>query len=146
MRYGQDKIGSVRQVQGHYTKVKVQIWIFCISINLQVQKQFKTTHNKAIQRTLQMTLTHFSKLSLRFQGHRSKVRSDLPMHTYVIWQDCMPSIKLVPLTVAEKSSGQKFHSIGHCAKVKGQIHKSPPSGTATPHGDDAYQVWRSCYV
>ena len=137
---GPDKICKKRQVQGHHAKVKGQMSKNCISLYLGAHKEFISTCTNHIRQNLRMTLTHFFKLWPWFQGQRSKVKPDLPTHTYGIRQCCIPSKKLLLLTVAEISSGQKFCSEGHWVKVKGQICKITSLCTTTCHDDVTYQI------
>ena len=112
-----------------------------ISLYLGAHREFINTYTNHIQRNLQMTLTHILNFQSQLQGQRSNIKTDLPMHTYGIWQCCMPSSKLLLFTVLEISPRQRFCSEGHWVKVKGQICKITSPCITTCHGDVTCQTW-----
>ena len=82
-----------------------------------------------------MTLTYFFNFQPQCQGQRSNIKIDLPRNIYGIRQHCTWNIKLLPFTVPEKLSRQRFCSEGHWVKVKGRIQKINILWSATCHHD-----------
>ncbi len=82
-----------------------------------------------------MTLTYFFNFLSQCQGQRSNIKIDLPRNIYGMKQHSTPNITLLPFTVPEKLSRQRFCPEGHWVKVKGQIQKINTLWSATCHHD-----------
>ena len=98
------------------------------------------TSTDQIQQNLQMTLTYTFNFCSQHQGQRSNIKTDPPMHTYGIRQNCMPNIKLLLFIVPEIWARQFFCSEGHWAKVKGQMCKITSLCITACHDDVTHQV------